>query len=88
MAEQEQQEKQIAIQKIYLKDFSFESPHAPMVFTKNDWEPKTNLNLRSTHAEVEIGFRLEIFLSTSCRLMPRSLEMPSPHPSLPSATRA
>jgi len=47
-----EQDKQIAIQKIYLKDFSFESPHAPMVFTKNDWEPKTNLNLRSSHAEL------------------------------------
>ena len=55
MAEQERQEKQIAIQKIYLKDFSFESPHAPMVFTKNDWEPKTNLNLRSTHADLGDG---------------------------------
>ena len=45
-------EKQIAIQKIYTKDFSFESPQAPTVFTKSDWEPKTNLNLRSTHSEL------------------------------------
>lgn len=44
-----EKEIQIAIQKIYLKDFSFESPNAPGVFTKTDWEPKTNLNLRSTH---------------------------------------
>lgn len=48
----EEQEKQIAIQKIFIKDFSFESPHAPLVFTKSDWEPKTNLNLRSTHSEL------------------------------------
>ncbi len=41
--------KQIAIQKIYVKDFSFESPHSPEVFTKSDWSPKTNLNLRSSH---------------------------------------
>lgn len=47
-----EQENQIGIQKIYIKDCSFESPHAPMVFTKSDWEPKTNLNLRSTHSEV------------------------------------
>lgn len=47
-----EQEKQISIQKIYMKDFSFESPHAPKVFTRSDWEPKTNLNLRSTHAEL------------------------------------
>lgn len=51
MAEQEQNttDKQIAIQKIYVKDFSFESPHTPDVFTKQDWSPKTNLNLRSSH---------------------------------------
>jgi preprotein translocase subunit SecB len=47
-----EQEKQISIQKIYTKDFSFESPQAPSVFTKSDWEPKTNLNLRSTHSEL------------------------------------
>ena len=52
MAEQEQQtpDKQIAIQKIYVKDFSFESPCAPEVFSKTDWSPKTNLNLRSSHS--------------------------------------
>ena len=51
MADQEQgtAEKQIAIQKIYVKDFSFESPHTPDVFTRKDWSPKTNLNLRSSH---------------------------------------
>jgi preprotein translocase subunit SecB len=43
-------EKKIAIQKIYLKDFSFESPQTPQVFTEGKWEPKTNLNLRSTHS--------------------------------------
>ena len=47
-----EQEKQIAIQKRYTKDFSFESPQAPTVFTKSDWEPKTNLNLRSTHSDL------------------------------------
>ena len=51
MADQDQStpEKQIAIQKIYVKDFSFESPHTPDVFTKSDWKPKTDLNLRSSH---------------------------------------
>jgi len=51
MADQDQSAsaKQIAIQKIYVKDFSFESPHTPEVFTKSDWSPKTNLNLRSSH---------------------------------------
>jgi len=47
-----EQDKQISIQKIYIKDFSYESPQAPSVFTKTDWEPKTNLNLRSTHSDI------------------------------------
>ena len=45
--------KHIAITKIYLKDLSFESPQAPMVFRSGDWNPKTNLNLRSRHTNVE-----------------------------------
>ena len=51
MADQDQgtSGKQIAIQKIYVKDFSFESPHTPDVFAKANWSPKTNLNLRSSH---------------------------------------
>jgi preprotein translocase subunit SecB len=51
MAENEQKAagKQLAIQKIYVKDFSFESPHTPTVFARNDWSPKTDLNLRSSH---------------------------------------
>jgi preprotein translocase subunit SecB len=51
MAEQETNapQKQIVIQKIYIKDFSFESPHTPEVFARQDWSPKTNLNLRSLH---------------------------------------
>lgn len=55
MAENEQKaaEKQLAIQKIYVKDFSFESPHTPQVFSRNDWSPKTDLNLRSAHSAAE-----------------------------------
>jgi preprotein translocase subunit SecB len=51
MADQEQTERQIGIQKIYVKDFSFESPRTPEIFAKSDWSPTTNLNLRSTHSD-------------------------------------
>jgi preprotein translocase subunit SecB len=43
-------ERRIAISKIYIKDFSFESPRGPEVFAAGEWNPKTNLNLRSSHA--------------------------------------
>jgi preprotein translocase subunit SecB len=54
MADNEQQAagKQIAIQKIYVKDFSFESPKTPQVFAESDWNPKTDLNLRSSHTPI------------------------------------
>ena len=50
-----EQDNQVSIQKIYIKDFSFESPHAPNVFSLAGIEPKTNLNLRSTHNEMGEG---------------------------------
>ena len=54
MAEQEQaKDKTLAISKIYIKDFSFESPQAPLVFKSGEWKPQTNLNLRSAHTAVE-----------------------------------
>jgi preprotein translocase subunit SecB len=51
MAEESQTpEKQFAIQKIYTKDISFESPNTPKVFTEK-WEPKVDFNL-STNVQV------------------------------------
>jgi preprotein translocase subunit SecB len=52
MAEEQAAEKRLSIGKIYLKDFSFESPQAPEVFRQDDWQPKTDLNLRSSHTAV------------------------------------
>ena len=54
MAEQEQAtDKRLSIIKMYVKDFSFESPHAPGVFQVKDWNPNTNLNLRSSHKQID-----------------------------------
>ena len=56
MADNEQQpaDRQIGIQKIYVKDFSFESPKTPQVFGQSDWNPKTDLNLRSSHTTIAV----------------------------------
>ena len=54
MAEQEQAaDKRLTISKIYLKDFSFESPQTPGIFRQSEWKPQTNLNLRSAHNAVD-----------------------------------
>ena len=44
-------QKQLLLQKIYVKDLSFESPKAPMVFTTNA-QPQTQLNVRSSAQQV------------------------------------
>jgi preprotein translocase subunit SecB len=64
MAEQEANsaEKRLSVVKIYVKDFSFESPQAPNVFNANDWSPNTNLNLRSSHSPVGDTFH-EVILT-------------------------
>jgi preprotein translocase subunit SecB len=43
--------KQLLLQKIYIKDLSFESPRAPDVFSK-DAAPQTQLNIRSSAKEI------------------------------------
>ena len=48
-------EKRISVAKIYVKDFSFESPMSPDVFKAEKWAPQTNLNLRSAHTELDNG---------------------------------
>ena len=54
MAEQDQQstEKRLGIVKMYVKDFSFESPQAPGIFNMQEWNPQTNLNMRSSHTAI------------------------------------
>ena len=65
MAEQEQAaDKQLAISKIYIKDVSFESPQSPDVFKAGDWNPKTDLNIRSGHTALN-GNAHEIVLTIS-----------------------
>jgi len=45
--------RRISISKIYVRDFSFESPKVPDVFRSNEWQPQTDLNLRSNHTAIE-----------------------------------
>ena len=50
--EQNQPERQFALQKLYLKDVSFETPHTPEVFTLK-WEPKVDFNLASNAKQIQ-----------------------------------
>ena len=48
----EQDGKTFAIQRIYLKDLSFEAPSTPAVF-KQQWQPNMNLELHTTSEKIE-----------------------------------
>jgi len=38
-------DQQFFVQKVYLKDLSFESPQAPDIFTRDDWKPEINVQV-------------------------------------------
>ncbi len=44
-------DKQILIQKLYMKDASFEAPNTPGVFSK-EWQPTINLNIQTRNSLV------------------------------------
>jgi len=46
------QEKQVGIQRVYLKDCSFEAPGTPDVFN-NEWKPHIHLNVSTNHDKLE-----------------------------------
>lgn len=63
MAEQnaEADQKNFGIQKIYVKDMSFETPNTPAVFTM-DWKPEINLELNTQSNKIAEGIH-EVTLS-------------------------
>ncbi len=48
-------EKQFAIQKIYTKDISFETPNSPSIFT-HKWEPAVDFNLSTQVTPLDNSF--------------------------------
>ncbi len=47
-------EVQFMIQRIYVKDLSYEAPNTPLIF-QNQWEPELNLDLNTQSSEIEKG---------------------------------
>ncbi len=61
MAENQQQAPQFALQRIYTKDISFESPKSPEMFQKQ-WQPEVKLDLSTNNRALEEGL-YEVVLS-------------------------
>ncbi|MDX1443968.1 MAG: protein-export chaperone SecB [Gammaproteobacteria bacterium] len=58
-----EQARAYALQRMYLKDVSFESPNSPDIFTM-DWKPHINLNLGSTSRSIDENL-YEVILKVS-----------------------
>jgi preprotein translocase subunit SecB len=54
MQDQAQNEVQFMIQRVYIKDLSFETPNTPAVFQEK-WEPELTLDLNTAHTLLENG---------------------------------
>ena len=53
MAEEQAPQNLFSIQKLYVKDLSFESPDSPKAFRYTKWEPNVELNLNNAHSVIE-----------------------------------
>lgn len=62
MAEQQQTQGQFALQRIYVKDLSFEAPNAPKTFLA-PWQPEVNVELTTAANRLEDGKNYEVVLS-------------------------
>ena len=52
MADQQQQQPQFALQRIYVKDLSFESPKSPEMF-QAQWQPEVKLDLNTSNRQLQ-----------------------------------
>src|SRR5690606_7598100 len=62
-AEKERKQGQFSIQKIYVKDVSFETPNSPQIFQKQ-WQPVVNLDLSSAARALDKTY-YEVVLSVT-----------------------
>lgn len=56
MTSQDKKEVNFQIQRLYIKDISFETPNSPKIF-QEEWRPEVKLDLNSTVTELDGDFR-------------------------------
>ena len=52
MTKKKQQQPEFIIQRLYVKDMSFETPNTPEIF-KSEWKPEINIDLNMQNKELE-----------------------------------
>lgn len=74
MAENEQTrpERELSVQRVYIKDASFESPNAPDIF-RGEWKPTHELNLNTKVKEIQEHFyEVVLVVTVSAKLGERT----------------
>ena len=60
----EEQQQQFAMQRIYTKDLSFESPSTPGIF-KTQWQPQVNVDLNTKSDKIDEEGNFEVVLTVT-----------------------
>jgi preprotein translocase subunit SecB len=64
----EQNQPQFALQRIYVKDLSFESPNSPLLF-QEQWKPEVSLDLNTSHNKISDNqYEVVLSLTVTARL--------------------
>ncbi|MFT7290288.1 MAG: preprotein translocase subunit SecB [Reinekea sp.] len=64
----EQQQPQFGVQRLYLKDVSFESPNAPGIFRK-EWKPQIKLDLNTQTRQLDTdAYEVVLTLTVSAKI--------------------
>ena len=74
MAEQneaKQEQPVFRLQKMYIKDLSFESPHAPQIFLARNQEPKVDFNLKVNSKKMDDD-HWEVAISVTTKVMDKN----------------
>lgn len=71
--QQNQNETQFMIQRIYTKDLSFETPNTPAVF-QQQWEPELNLEINTSNTKLEAGV-YEVVLTVTTTVTNKKLRL-------------
>ncbi len=61
-AQQDDNQPQFSLQRIYTKDISFESPDSPAIFRKQ-WQPKVNVDLNTKSDRLDDNGNFEVVLT-------------------------
>lgn len=79
MTDTAQNQQQFAIQRIYLKDASFEVPNAPAIF-REEWRPENNLTMNTTVDGLDAdNFEVVLSVTLTAKMPDRTIYVAEVH---------